>query len=79
MNNPNEEISKESHNAAIRLMKAYQDQEKRKEDFRRQSLEEERQKRIKECGENGGHHFYPTGGKYSSSTQMSCDCGKTID
>lgn len=39
----------------------------------------DQQKREDKCGEQGGHYYLPSGGKYSPEGQKSCrECGKTI-
>lgn len=41
-------------------------------------LNQEREKKYRWCEQNGGHEYRPSGGKWSSVTQISCiDCGKT--
>lgn len=43
-------------------------------------LLKEQERRIKQCEENGGHGYRPTGRKWQSKTHRICiDCGKEID
>ena len=72
-------ITEKEYLEAQKIVDAYKEQLRIADVMRSKLLQEEREKKYKWCAENVGHEYRSSGGKLSSSTQMSCiSCGKII-
>ena len=70
-------IKSDEYLKALKTVKDYEEQEKYAKEVKAKEDKLKQQKREDECGE---HYYLPDGGKYSSSSQRSCQfCGKTIN
>ena len=72
-------VTEKQYLEAQKIVTEYNEQIRQLELNRVNLLKIKREEKEKWCEENGGHEYFSSGGKWSSTTQMSCNyCGRTI-